>query len=242
MRTRLRCIDTKGIEMAPVTPHQKKSTGLLLGGSIVALLGGIFLALGGTGIWAETQRDSNGYFSTHSHSYRSNTRAIESDGIRVGSGVPTWFAGNVRLDVSGAKGTFVGIARKATVDAYLASVAHAEATDLDLDPFKVTYVARAGSAHPGRPGDQPFWEAASTGTGTLDWKLRPGRWSIVVMNTDGSSNVSAAIAAGVKVPGLLWASIGFAAFGSALLAGAVLMFRSRERSYRHTTTAAPAPA
>ena len=228
--------------MEPVTPQQKKSTGLLVGASIVALLGGIFVALGATGIWAETQRDSNGYFSTHSHLYRSNTRAIESDGIRVGGAVPTWFAGNVRLDVSGDKGVFVGIARKATVDAYLAKVAHAEATALDFDPVKVTYATHAGSAHPGRPGDQPFWEAASTGTGSLDWKLRPGKWSVVVMNTDGSSNVSAAIAVGVKVPGLLWTGIGVAAFGSALLAGAVLMFRSRERSVRHATSATPAPA
>ncbi len=228
--------------MAPEPPQQKKSTGLLVGGSIVALLGVIFVALGGTGIWAETQRDSNGYFSTHSHVYKSNTRAIAGDGIRVGGAVPTWFAGNVRLDVSGDKDVFVGIARKATVDAYLANVAHAEATDLDFDPFKVTYVTYAGSTHPGRPGDQPFWEAASTGTGSLDWKLRPGKWSVVVMNTDGSSSVSAAVAVGVKVPGLLWASIGFTAFGSALLAGAVLMFRSRERSYGHAATPAPTPA
>ena len=229
--------------MEPEAPQQKKSTGLLVGGTIVALLGAIFGALGGTGIWAETQRDSNGYFATHSHLYKSNTRAIDSDGIRVGSAVPTWFAGNVRLDVSGDKDVFVGIARKATVDTYLAKVAHAEATDLDFDPFKVTYVTHAGSAHPGRPGDQAFWEAASTGTGSVDWKLRPGKWSVVVMNTDGSRNVSAAIAVGVKVPALLWASIGFAAFGSALLAGAVLVFRSRERSVRQpATTVAPTPA
>jgi len=228
--------------MPPVTPQNKKSTGLLVGGSIVALLGGILLAVGATGIWAETQRDSNGYFSTHSHDYRSDTRAIESDGIRVGSAVPTWFAGNVRLDVSSDKRVFVGIARKATVDAYLARVAHAEASELDFDPFNVTYVRHAGSARPGHPGDQPFWEAASTGTGSLAWKLRPGKWSVVVMNTDGSSNVSAAIAVGVKVPALLWAAIGFAAFGSALLAGAVLMFRSRERPFRHAATPAPTPA
>jgi hypothetical protein len=229
--------------MATETPQQTKSNGLLVGGSIVALLGAIFVALGGTGIWAETQRDSNGYFSTHSHLYKSNTRAIESDGIRVGGAVPTWFAGNVRLDVAGDKNVFVGVAPKATVDAYLAKVAHAEATDLDFDPFKVTYETHAGSAHPGRPIDQPFWEAASTGTGALDWKLRPGKWSVVVMNSDGSRNVSAAIAVGVKVPGLLWTGIGFAAFGGALLAGAALMFRSRERSARPaTTSAAPTPA
>ena len=113
--------------LGPEAPQ--KSTDLLVGGSIVALVGVIFVALGGTGIWAETQRDSNGYFSTDSHLYKTNTRAIDSDGIRVGSAVPTWFAGNVRLDVSGDKDVFVGIARKATVDAYLAKVAHAEATD-----------------------------------------------------------------------------------------------------------------
>ncbi len=229
--------------MAHVTPQKKKkSTGLLVGASIVALLGGIFVALGATGIWAETQRDSNGYFSTHSHDYKSNTRAIESDGIRVGSAVPTWFAGKVRLDVSGDKRVFVGIARKATVDAYLANVAHAEATQLDFDPFNVTYETHAGSAHPGRPADQPFWEATSTGTGSLDWKLRPGKWSVVVMNSDGSSDVSAAIAVGVKVPGVLWAGIGFVALGGALLAAAVLMLFSRERSYRHATPPAPVTA
>ncbi len=228
--------------MESKAPLQKKSTALLVGGSVVALLGAIFVALGGTGIWADTQRDSNGYFSTNSHLYKTNTRAIASDGIRVGSAVPTWFAGNVRLDVSGDKRVFVGIAPKATVDAYLANVAHAEATDLNFDPFEVTYETHAGSAHPGRPADQPFWEAASTGSGSLEWKLRPGKWSVVVMNPDGSSNVSEAVAVGVKVPALLWASIGFAAFGSALLAGAALMFRSRERSVRHAATVAPTPA
>ena len=225
--------------LGPEAPQ--KSTDLLVGGSIVALVGVIFVALGGTGIWAETQRDSNGYFSTDSHLYKTNTRAIDSDGIRVGSAVPTWFAGNVRLDVSGDKDVFAGIARKATVDAYLAKVAHAEATDLDFDPFKVAYVSYAGSTHPGRPGDQAFWEAASTGTGSLDWKLRPGKRSVVVMNSDGSRDVSAAVAVGVKVPALLWASIGFTAFGCALLAGAALMFRSRERSYGHAATPAPTP-
>src|SRR4051812_44189552 len=169
MRVRLRCIQTKGTEMAPVTPQKKKSTGLLVAGSVVALFGAIFVAVGGTGIWAETQRDSDGYFATHSHVYQSKTAAIESDGIRVGSAVPTWFAGNVRLQVSGDRSVFVGIARKATVDTYLAKVAHTEATDLDFDPFRVTYVTHPGFAQPGRPADQPFWEAASTGAGTLDW-------------------------------------------------------------------------
>jgi hypothetical protein len=211
---------------------QKKSTGLLIGGCVVALIGAIVLAAGGTGIWADTHRDANGYFSANAHVYQSGTRAIATESITVGSAVPTWLAGNVRLDVSGDKPVFVGIARKATVDAYLAGVAHTEATDLDLDPFKVTYLNHAGAADPGRPADQPFWEATSSGsTAPLTWKLRSGK-SIVVMNTDGSPDVSASIAVGVKVPALLWVGIGLSLFGGALLAAAGLMFAARSRSYR----------
>ena len=222
--------------MQPEAPQKKK--GLLIGGSVVAVIGAIFLAVGVTGIWAETQRDANGFFSTNSHEYQSSTRAIETERIWVGSAVPTWLAGNVRLDVSGDKSVFVGIARKATIDTYLAGVAHTEATDLDLDPFKVKYVNHAGTAKPGLPADQPFWEATSTGTGPLTWKLGSGKWSVVVMNTDGSPDVSASIAVGVKVPALLWAGIGFAVLGGALLAAAGLMFRSRARSHRYASTAA----
>jgi hypothetical protein len=218
---------------------QKKSTGLLVGGWVVATIGAIVLAAGGTGIWAETQRDANGYFSARAHQYQSGTRAIATESITVGSAVPTWLAGNVRLDVSADKPVFVGIARKATVDAYLDGVAHAEATDLGLDPFEVTYVNHAGAGHPGRPADQPFWEATSSGTtAPLTWKLRSGKWSIVVMNTDGSPKVSASIAVGVKVPALLWAGIGLAALGGALLAAAGLMFRARSKSCRGATAAA----
>jgi hypothetical protein len=222
--------------MQSEAPH-KKSRGLLVGGWAAALIGAIVLAAGGAALWAETQRDANGYFSTNAHMYESGTRAIVTEGINVGSAVPTWLAGNVRLDVSGEKPVFVGIARKATVDAYLAGVAHAEATDLDLDPFEVTYVNRAGTAAPERPAEQPFWEATSSGAAhPLTWRLRSGKWSIVVMNADGSPDVAASIAVGVKVPALLWVGIGLTAFGGALLVAAGPMFRARSRAHPRATT------
>ena len=97
----------------------------------------------------------------------------------------------------------------------------------------------AGAADPGRPADQPFWEATSSGAkAPITWKLRSGKWSIVVMNTDGSPDVSASIAVGVKVPALLWAGIGLAAFGGALFAAAGLIFRARSSSYRPARAAA----
>jgi hypothetical protein len=214
--------------------HPKKSTGLTIGAWVVAVLGAIVLVAGATAIWAHTwKRDGNGYFSANAHHYQAHTRAIATDSITVGSYVPTWLAGKVRLDVSGPKPLFVGIAPKATVDAYLARVEHTEATKLDLDPFKVTYVDHTGAVDPGRPAREPFWAAAVSGTsGPLTWNLRSGTWSIVVMNADGSRDVAATIGVGVKVPAALWAGIGLGLLGGALLAVAGWMFTTRSRSYR----------
>jgi hypothetical protein len=212
----------------------EKRTGLAVGAWVAAVLGVLVLAAGATGIWANTsKRDDNGYFSAHAHRYQTHTRAIETESITVGSYVPTWLAGKVQLDVSGDKPLFVGIAPKATADAYLARIQHTEATHLSLDPFKVTYVDHSGKVDPGRPAAEPFWAAAVSGTnGPLKWKLRSGTWSIVVMNADGSRDVAAAIGVGVKVPALLWTGIGLTLFGGALLVASGLMFAARSRSSR----------
>jgi hypothetical protein len=214
--------------------HPKKRTGLTIGAWLVAVLGAVVLAAGATAIWAHTsKRDAHGYFSANAHRYQTHTRAIATDSITVGTYVPTWLAGKVRLDVSGAKPLFVGIAPKSTVDAYLARVEHTEATNLDLDPFKVTYVDHTGTVDPGPPAREPFWAAAVSGTSTpLAWKLRSGTWSIVVMNADGSRDVAATIGVGVKVPAALWVGIGLSLFGGALLIAAGLMFAARSRSNR----------
>ena len=214
--------------------HPKKNTGLTIGAWVAAVLGVLVLAAGVTAIWADTsKRDDNGYFSANAHRYQTHTRAIATESIKVGSYVPTWLAGKVRLDVSGDKPLFVGIAPKATVDAYLARVEHTDATDLGFDPFKVTYVDQRGTVDPGRPASEPFWAAAVSGTSSpLKWRLRSGTWSIVVMNADGSRGVAATVGVGVKVPALLWVGIGLTLFGGALLAVGGLMFAARSRSYR----------
>jgi hypothetical protein len=216
--------------------HPKKmSTGLTVGAWVAAVLGVLVLAAGVTAIWADTsKRDDNGYFSANAHRYQTHTRAISTESITVGSYVPTWLAGKVRLDVSGDKPLFVGIAPKSTVDAYLARIEHTEATKLDLDPFRVTYVDHSGTIDPGRPAGEPFWAAKVSGRkGPLLWNLRSGKWSIVVMNADGSRNVAATLGVGVKVPAALWAGIGLTLFGGALLAAAALMFGARSRAGSH---------
>jgi hypothetical protein len=215
--------------------HPKKRTGLTIGAWVAVVLGALVAAAGGTAIWADGERDDNGFFSANAHRYQTHARAIATERILVGSYVPTWLAGKVRIDVSGDKPLFVGIAPKATVDAYLARVEHTEATHLSLDPFKVTYVDHTGTADPGRPASELFWAAAVSGTSSpLTWKLRSGTWSIVVMNADGSRDVAATIAVGVEVPALLWVGIALSLFGGALLAAAGLMFAARTRSARRT--------
>ena len=203
-----------------------RSTALIVAGGIVGLLALLALAAGGTAIWADsTQRDSHGYVSTNSHRYASPTRAIATDGVTIGSEVPDWLVGKVRLEATSPKPFFIGIGRKSEVDAYLAKTSYASATKLDLDPFKVTYVAHQSNSTPGRPAAQPFWAASATGRGTqaLTWKIKSGEWSIVVMNADGSPGVSASVSAGAKIPWVLWAGIGFAVFGALLLLAAIGM-------------------
>ncbi len=225
----------KGHAMQP-----KNRTGLVVGACIAAVIGAVAAAGGITGIVADQwKRDGNGYFSANSHRFETRTRAIATDSIDVGGYVPTWLAGKVNIDVASEKPVFVGIAPKRVVDAYLAKVNHDEATKLDLDPFDVTYVHHAGTKAPGRPAERLFWSASATGK-PLTWRLRSGKWSVVLMNPDGSPGVAASVAPGVEVPALLWAGIGLTLFGLTLLgtAGAMLVYRSRAQ--RREATAAVA--
>jgi hypothetical protein len=230
------------MEGAAMQTTHKRSTGLIVGAVIVALFGALALAIGGTAIWADaTQRDDNGYVSTNTHRYSSATRAIATDGVTIGSEVPGWLVGKVRLEASSSKPMFVGIARKSAVGAYLKGTSYASATKLDLDPFKVTYVPHAGKANPGRPGDQSFWAASATWTGTraLTWKVKSGEWSVVLMNADGSPGVSADVNAGAKIPWALWAGIGLVVFGALVLALAALMgYRGSDRGGAQAQAAA----
>jgi hypothetical protein len=223
--------------------EKKGSVGFVIAGAIVALVAAVAVAAGGVGIWADqAKRNDNGYFMTGAHRYAADTRAIATDRVTIGTHAPKWLMGKARLEIGSAgKPVFVGIARKRDVDTYLAGVSHTLATDLDPRPFHVTYVARPGTAAPGRPADQRFWAATASGTGpqSLTWKIRSGKWSIVLMNADGSPGVTADIGVGVDAPALLWVSIGAAGLGALLLAlGASFIVIGRQG--REATPAAPA--
>jgi hypothetical protein len=109
---------------------------------------------------------------------------------------------DLRLRVDGAAATddvFVGIARTADVESYLADTTHAVVTDID-DHTPIVDQVRGTREILGSPLDQDFWVATASGTGeqTLDWEARGGRWSVVVMNADGTPGVAADVEVGAR--------------------------------------------
>jgi hypothetical protein len=182
----------------------------LTGGRLAAVVaGGLTLllsataALGAAGLtWASSKQDDAGYYTTGTERIAATTHAIATDDLDV-DGVPGAL-GKVRINVSSANGkpVFAGIARTRDVDAYLLNSAHTTLTDVDVDPFEPTYEDSFGSGTPARPADQRFWAATSDGSKPLDWKVKDGTWSVVVMNADGSAGVDTRVSAGASLPWL----------------------------------------
>lgn len=206
----------------------------LTGGRLAAVIaGGLILllsamsAVSGAGLsWASSKQDDAGYYTTDTERLAASTSAISTDDLDV-DGVPGAL-GKVRINVAAVNGKplFAGIARTRDVDAYLRGTAHTTLTDIDVDPFDARYRDEPGTGQPARPQDQRFWVATSDGSRPLDWKIKDGTYSVVLMNADGSPGVAARVSAGASLPWLdelelaAWiAAAAFLALGGGLLAG-----------------------
>lgn len=217
--------------IAPSPPLSGSRLVVVIAGGLIALFATLLLMAGAGVYWADGKKDADGYFTTHSERFVTTSYAIASDDLDV-SGVPLASDrfGKVRLQVRerGGKPVFAGIARTRDVNAYLAGTAHETLTDLDFSPFTPEYRTNDGVRRPGAPAAQDIWVASATGRGTqtLDWKVKDGSWSVVLMNADGSPAVDAAVSAGVSLPFLddlglwLWiAAAALLALAGALVAG-----------------------
>jgi hypothetical protein len=240
---------------APMTtpaPAPPSAPSKLTGGRIAMIIAGCLLALiavgvaaaGAYGLWLHTTQRSDGYVMTSSERFSTGSYALSTRTLQVSSDVPGFlygrdWLGDVRIRGESADPTrplFIGIARKTDVDRYLAGVAHAEVVDVNANPFGTTYRpsyrVRPGGQPAAPPGSARFWVASVAGTGSqaLTWSVKQGRWAVVVMRPDGSRGVSADLAAGAKLPALLWASIVLLALGLLTLggAGALIYFGARE--------------
>jgi hypothetical protein len=246
--------DQQPSSTATVTPAPRSQwTGgriaVVVVGSLLALFALGAVATGAYGLWLHTTQRSGGYVMTSSERFETRGYALATRTLHISSDVPSFlygrdWLGDVRIrgeSADPARPVFIGIAREADVDRYLAGVAHSEVVDVNANPFGTTYRpsyrVRPGGSPATPPGRAPFWVASVTGRGSqaLTWSVKQGRWAVVVMRPDGSRGVSADLAAGAKLPALLWASIGLLVLGLLTLGGAaaLIYFGTRER---------PAPA
>ena len=207
---------------------------LIVVGCILGLIGLGIAGGGGALVWAhETQRDSDGYFTTSAERFRTPTFALTSDEVDLGAeGNAGWGSDigdlatvRVRATNAGPRPVFVGIGPRRDVEAYLARVPHDQVSDVEFDPFRAQYELQPGTLAPTPPGRQSFWVARAQGTGTqtLEWDLQGGNWAVVVMNADGSRGVDADVALGVKVDILFPLGIGLLIGGLVLLGAGITM-------------------
>jgi hypothetical protein len=199
-------------------------------GGIGLLLAVAFLVSGAAALFALGGRDADGYFMSGAHRIATPSNALASERLDVDADAPSWIFGEgfatSRIEASSSQPVFVGIGPSADVERYLDRVRHAEITDVDTDPFRVTSHLVPGGAQPAAPATERFWRVESSGTGarTVTWPLERGQWSVVMMNADGSPGVDVQAKLGARVPSLRWVGIGLLATGAvALLIGGVLL-------------------
>jgi hypothetical protein len=229
---------------------------MLVGGSLLALVALGLMAAGAYGLWLETTQRSDGYVMTSSEHFSTGGYALATRTLQISSDVPSFlygrdWLGDVRIRGQRANPNlplFIGIAHKDDVDRYLTGVAHSEVVDVNGDPFGTTYRPSYRQVPGGKPAIPPsrasFWVARVAGAGSLSltWGVKQGRWAVVVMRPDGSRGFSADLAAGAKLPALLWVSVVVLVLGLLIMGGAaaLIYFGGREPRTRPTpSTRAP---
>jgi hypothetical protein len=225
---------------------------LVVAGILVTLLALAALAAGAALLVVNhTERDSAGFFSTSEERLETESNALVSEELDVGTDGPDWLFEEGRLATVRLRGSsqdggelFMGIAPTARVTDYLAGTRHDVVRDFDVDPFRVTYQPSAGTAAPAEPGSQTFWSASVSGSGTqtLQWDVAEGNWSVVVMNADASPGVDVELSLGAKVGFVFWVGLGLVIVGVLLLAGgAAMIYFGLRRPNAIPAQAAPTP-
>jgi hypothetical protein len=224
---------------APAAPTQRfgrrRLLRLVFGGlGLLAALALIGSAIAGI-VGLETQRDATGYFVTHTHHYQTSSYALSTQSLNVGGVTGALEAGLVRLRVAatssdGGKPLFIGIARTKDVNRYLARVQHDELQNISFDPFEIDYHRLGTGAPQAPPSTQNFWQTRADGTGTqtLSWPVKEGRWTAVVMNADGGRNVSVDAQLAARLSGAWWFVVAFIALGALSLVGGIALIAGRQ--------------
>ena len=170
---------------------------LMVAGSVAMIAGGTFLV-------AATD-DGDGFISAPPVRVRTNTAALVGDDIEIFFNEPVRggaFLGiddiKARLAVNARNGKplFVGIGPSSEVAGYLAGGSYSTVEHFGDD---VIFSSVGGSADLQAPGEQTFW-VTSTVDDVLNWSLESGRWSVVLMNQDGTTGIDSSVIAAGRVP------------------------------------------
>ena len=213
---------------------------------VVLLLPGLGL-LGGGGLllWLELGNRTDGYVFSETDSFSTEGYALASERIDLATGAD-WLPisaalGTARAEVTSLVGedVFVGIAPADEGAAYLDGVAHSVIDDLGTTANDEQFID--GGPPPGLPGDQGFWAAQASGSGTqrLDWEPDQGDWLFVVMNADGSAGVAIDTRVGATFPALAGLAWGLLGAGLLLTIVAVLLLVRSIPSRRDLVYARP---
>lgn len=196
-------------------------------GSVAALLGLALLVGGGGALVVDRAlRDDDGYLGRtdrfSSAGYALVFGEMEYDAPVTDSALPGRLVGDLRVRAAATDGApvFVGIAPATEAQAYLDGVAYTEPGLGDRSGRDV-----AGAAPSAAPTAVDVWDVRATGPGEQEvtWPARTGRWTVVVMNADGTPGVAARVSVGATVPWLDEAGVGLVVAGLLLAAVSVLL-------------------
>jgi hypothetical protein len=210
----------RSVHAAPPRRHSRVAiwvgASVAILGALLAIAGGALLAVFGT----------DGVASTGRHDLFTPTSALVSGTASINTADFAKDLGSARIRINaqaiGDRRVFVGVGRARDVDRYLAGAATDEVTDFDASPFESAFTVHtrrhAGAAIPAPPGRQSFWVVRGSGRNStsISWKVRHGRYRVVIMNADGSRGVATQTKFGVSVP---YAS----GIGLGILIGGVLL-------------------
>ena len=211
---------------------------------VLALLPGFGMLAGGTTLVIANAAADDGYFDV-------TLDRLHSDGVAIAT-IDLWSeAGededwpwvldfldvDVRLRVDGADATddvFVGIARTPDVESYLSDAAYAQL--FDFDDRSPVYRTVEGESVAAPPADQDFWTVSAEGSGEqeLEWEARGGRWSVVVMNADGSSDVTADVQVGVASGAIVPIGVTLIVIGGVVFLGSIVLIVIGARGRRES--------
>ncbi len=204
----------------------------LVVGCLLLLPGLGLLAGGGLLATAYAFDRDDGYFSATVPRLETPTAAVTAEDLDLVTdpGSPDWVLdrldADVRLDVTGpAEGSvlFVGIGPATEVEAYLSGVVHDQV--VSTSNTTPTYRRTDGELAAAPPGEQTFWVESASGAGTqrIDWAATSGRWTVVLMNADGSAGVAAEATVGAKAGFVLPLALVLVGLGVATTAVAALL-------------------